>query len=283
MNLKFGYIKQTAKNFLSKYEQESPATYAAAEQAIGGVLILDGFIGIDNPLGGKSRPGVFGSLIGVVIGIVFFFVPTLFIHASGIDKFTATTQGTVVSVNSDSGSSGCSARATYTIDGKSYDQNSSDGSGNLCGMTPGSTVEVHYNPDKPGAWVGDVQSLSLFMDAWNVICAVIILSCLFSFIARLLSILFGWKLLKDGRALAKTLPVGSNLDAMIAQIKDEFTKSVFGSNVSSMLGSVMNAVRPQAGSTPPFSTPSPTASAVTPSSPNREEQNTTDIKVGPMQ
>jgi hypothetical protein len=50
----FGTLKNKAKSFLSQYEQKDPATFAAAQQAIGGLLILDGFTGIDNPFEGKS-------------------------------------------------------------------------------------------------------------------------------------------------------------------------------------------------------------------------------------
>jgi hypothetical protein len=42
----FSSLKGQATSFLDQYKQQSPATFAAAEQAIGGVLIADGFIGI---------------------------------------------------------------------------------------------------------------------------------------------------------------------------------------------------------------------------------------------
>jgi hypothetical protein len=58
----FSSLKQQAVNFLEPHKEKGPATYAAAEQAIGAILITDGFIGIDNPFGSKKRPGIFGTL-----------------------------------------------------------------------------------------------------------------------------------------------------------------------------------------------------------------------------
>lgn len=48
-------IKGRAGQFLGNYKQQNPATFAAAQQAVGGLLILDGLVGIDNPLGGKKE------------------------------------------------------------------------------------------------------------------------------------------------------------------------------------------------------------------------------------
>jgi hypothetical protein len=47
-------LKNQAQQFLGNYKSKNPATFAAAQQAIGGLLILDGFIGIDNPSGVKN-------------------------------------------------------------------------------------------------------------------------------------------------------------------------------------------------------------------------------------
>ncbi len=134
--MKFRNLKSAATNFLDKYKNESPATYAAAEQAVGGLLILDGFIGIDNPLGGKKRSGIFGTLFAIGFGAIFLFVATKFTTISGVDKLTASTSATVVSVgqpssstdsNGHSSTSGgaCSATVKYNVNGKDYTQASS--------------------------------------------------------------------------------------------------------------------------------------------------------------
>ncbi len=55
---RLGKIKSATEGFLSQYETANPASYAAALQAVGGLLILDGFVGIDNPLGEKISVAV---------------------------------------------------------------------------------------------------------------------------------------------------------------------------------------------------------------------------------
>src|SRR5947209_4323801 len=152
--MKLGKIKQTAQNYLNQYESQNPATYAAALQAIGGLLILDGFIGIDNPFGDNKRPGIFGSLIGIAMGILFIFIPTIFNSISGTNKMTATTQATVVSIRQDQGGSNnssgsCTAVAQYTVDGKVYNQPSSFGSSSYCSLAQGSSITINYNPHNP--------------------------------------------------------------------------------------------------------------------------------------
>ena len=236
--MKFGKIKSAATDFLNKYKNESPATYAAAEQAVGGLLILDGFIGIDNPLGGKKRSGIFGTLIGIVVGTVFLFVPSIFNSFSGVDKLTATTSATVVSVgqpssttnsNGQTSTSGgaCSATVSYTIDGKVYTQGSSYGSSSYCSFTPGSTIQINYNPQNPGAWGSDVKTLKLIMSIFPIAGILVIITSIITFLIRLFSIIFGWKLLKSGRASAQTLPPGTDLATMIGEIKRDFATHVF--------------------------------------------------------
>ncbi len=88
MALMFASLKTTAKNFLEPYKQRGPATFSAAQQAVGGLLILDGFIGIDNPVGGKKRPGIFGTLSGVFLGVMFMLIPTFFGGIIGLNTIT---------------------------------------------------------------------------------------------------------------------------------------------------------------------------------------------------
>lgn len=239
--MKLANLKSKATDFLSGYEKKNPATYAAAQQAIGGVLILDGFIGIDNPLGGRKRPGIFGSLIGIIVGILFLFVPTIFGSVTGTSKMTATTSATVVSVSqpttsnttnsngtSSSGSSSCNAVASYTVNDRAYNQNSAFSSSGLCSLAPGSTITINYNPAQPEKWGYQVATLNKFLKIFMYVGVLVIITSLFTFMVRLLSIIFGWKLLKSGRALAKTLPAGTDLGTMINEIKHAFSRSIFG-------------------------------------------------------
>jgi hypothetical protein len=228
-NMFFKNLKNEAIGFLSQYKNENPTTYAAAQQTIGGLLILDGFIGIDNPFGGKKRPGIFGSLIGVAVGLIFIFMPIIFNGLSGFNKMTATTTATVVSVqHSDSqDSESCTAVARYTVSGKEYNQNSSYGSGSFCSLTSGSTIAINYNPDNPGSWGYDVKTISNYLKIFPFFGIITVISSIVTFAIRLLSIIFGWKLLKNGRALAKTLPAGTDYSTLKEEIRQNFLKRVF--------------------------------------------------------
>ncbi|HSW37744.1 MAG TPA: DUF3592 domain-containing protein [Candidatus Saccharimonadales bacterium] len=232
-------IKGHAEQFLGNYKQKNPATFAAAQQAIGGLLILDGFVGIDNPLGGKKRNGIFGSLIGVIVGLVFVFGTGFIGNLFGINKLTATTTATVVSVsqptysnttgnNNNSGSSSCTVQAKYTVNGKEYTQTASSGSSSACSLTQGQTININYDPNSPGAFAYDLNTVKTVLKIFPIVGAIVAVTSLVTFAIRLFSIIFGWKLLKSGRALAKTLPAGTDLATIKNEIKQNFAKSVFG-------------------------------------------------------
>jgi len=235
----FKNLKNEATSFLDQYKNDSPAAYAAAQQAIGGLLILDGFTGIDNPFGGKKRPGIFGTLAGVVVGAVLLFVPNLFGNITGINQMTATTEATIVSINqqqqttTDSNgnrqnSTTCTPTAKYTVNGKEYTQASSISSSGACSLVAGQKETINYNPDNPVKWSSDVKTFKTIMKFFPWVGLIVLVTSLFTFTIRLLSIIFGWKLLKSGRALAKTLPEGTNLATSIKEIEHSFKGSLFG-------------------------------------------------------
>ncbi|MDO8507683.1 MAG: DUF3592 domain-containing protein [bacterium] len=250
----FSTLKKHAESFLEPYKQQEPATYAAAEQAIGAVLITDGFIGIDNPFGGKKRPGIFGTVAGVLFGVLFLFIPTIFGNMSGINKMTATTQATVVSVGmntntntnttsrtrSSNNSPSCSLTARYTVDGKEYTKQASTSSSGNCGLSEGQTVTINYDPANPASWTKDAKTTGIALQAFFWIGILMIISSLITFIIRLLSIIYGWKILKDGRKLAETLPQGTNLETMINEIKQGFIGKVFnfGGGMGAAVGGI---------------------------------------------
>lgn len=232
----FSSLKQTAINFLEPYKTKEPATYAAAEQAIGAILITDGFFGIDNPFGQKKRPGIFGTIGGIVLGVIFMFIPTFFGNISGINDMTAVISATVVSVgqasytrNSNGGSSAsCPLTVSYSVDGREYTNQSSISSSNYCSLSAGQIVTINYNPANPGSWAYGAKTISNFLQIFFWAGLLALISSIITFFIRLFSIIFGWKLLKDGRKNAANLPPGTNLQTMIAEIKQNFTASIFG-------------------------------------------------------
>ena len=231
-------LKNQAQQFLGNYKSKNPATFAAAQQAIGGLLILDGFIGIDNPFGGKKRSGIFGSLIGIFIGVVFIAGSGFIGSVMGINKLTATSTATVVSVsqpsytstdnNNSSNSGSCTVQAKYSVSGKEYSQTAKSGSSSACSLAQGQTININYDPNSPGAFAYDLDSAKTALKILPIIGVLVVVSSLVTFAIRLFSIIFGWKLLKSGRALAKTLPAGTNISTIKGEISQNFAKSVFG-------------------------------------------------------
>lgn len=230
---RLGKIKSAAESYLSQYRTSSPASYAAAQQAVGGLLIADGLIGIDHPLGGNKRRGIFGSLAGVIVGLFFIFGTGFIGNLMGINKLTATTAATVVSVSqpartgNDSGSS-CTATAKYIVNGKEYNQTASSGTSSTCSLTAGQKIDINYDPNNPAAWAYDLATIKTVFKIFPIVGVIVTVTSLFTFVIRLLSIIFGWKLLKSGRALAKTLPAGTDLSTVKNEVSQNFAQYLFG-------------------------------------------------------
>ena len=224
----FSSLKRSAINFLEPYKTKGPATYAAAQQAVGGLLILDGFVGIENPFDQHKRPGIFGSLAGIAFGLIFVFISTLFGGFAGVDKMTEQTPATVISVQANADSSACSAQVRYVVAGREYKQNSPYNSSGYCSLVPGSTIQINYDPDMPGNWGYNPKTIINFLRIFQVAGILVIVSSFITFIIRLLSIYFGWKLLKAGRRNAADLPAGTNLQTIIDEVKQNFTTAIFG-------------------------------------------------------
>jgi hypothetical protein len=176
-------------------------------------------------------------LIGIFFGLVFVFGTAIVANLFGINKMTAVTQAQVVEVgprqverNSDGSTSGgsCSLTAKYTVSGKEYTQAASIESGSNCELKQGQTISVNYDPSNPSKYVYDLGSVKAFMKVFPIIGGIFVVVCSFTFLVRLISIIFGWKLLKNGRALAKTLPAGTNIESIKNEIKENFAKSIFG-------------------------------------------------------
>lgn len=224
----FSSLRQQATDFLAKYKSESPATYAAAEQAIGAVLVADGFFGVAHPFSGQKRPGIFGAFVGIFVGIIFMLFPIFFGQLTGTRNMTANTTATVISVNPGSGGGACAATVQYTVNGQTYTPPSSFASSGYCSLAPGQIVQIKYNPTNPGSWATITDSFTWF--PWIFFAAGLIsfVSSLITFFIRLFSIIFGWKLLRDGRKNAASLPAGTDLQTIIDEIKRNFTSSIFG-------------------------------------------------------
>jgi hypothetical protein len=255
----FSSLKQHAVNFLEPYKTKEPATYAAAEQAIGAVLIADGLFGISNPLGRNKRRGILGTITGMILGIVFMFIPWFIGTMSDINNMTATGPASVVSVgemvidhsaNSHGGGT-CALTVQYTVDGQNYTKPSPMSSSDFCSLSQGQTITINYDPSNPSAWVYGAEKIKLFGYIFFGAGLLVLISSIITFFIRLFSIIFGWKLLKDGRKNAAMLPPGTNLSTIISEIKQNFTSSIFSfGGVESAITSALTQNQPPAPQPP---------------------------------
>lgn len=251
---KLSDIKNKATGFLRNYEQKDPATLAAAEQAVGGLLILDGIVGIDNPFGGKKRPGIFGSFIGVLLGIAIIFFGGALFGLFGTQKLTADATGQIIAIgapqthtNTDSNgnnstSTTCSMTIQYTVNGTAYTQATKSESSSNCNAIVGSSIGIKYNPANPKDFetAGTVNTINTVKKFSPLIGLFVLLASGVTFTIRLLSIIFGWKILRHGQELAKTLPNGGGLGSQISQLRQEFKKTIF--NGGGIVSTIENAV-----------------------------------------
>lgn len=232
----FSSLKNQALTFLEPYKQGEPATYAAAEQAIGALLIADGLTGLDNPLGKDKRPGIFGTISGMILGVIFMLIPTFLGNLTSLNTMTAATSATVVSVGaattnttgSGQTSSTCSLITSYTANGKVYTKQSSLSQSDFCNMSVGQTININYDPANPNNWIYGAKTMKNVFQIFFWAGLLILISSIITFFIRLLSIIFGWKLLQDGRKNAANLPQDTNFQTMVSEIKQNFAKSAFG-------------------------------------------------------
>jgi hypothetical protein len=131
----------------------------------GGALIADGLIGF-----GKNRQGIFGSLVGIVVGValaigVGVFLAPAMLEQSSIDT-PVPTQATVLQVDrlitqadptdrSSSSSISCAVVLGYdTAEGQSVEAATPYSSAGLCSFVVGQTVAVSYDASNIGRFEG---------------------------------------------------------------------------------------------------------------------------------
>lgn len=179
---------------------EQPAARGAAKMTAGAVLVAEGLFGVvRNRLRrrGRGSGGVFGSAVGIVIGVVFIVVGSFM--ATDIDDEQRTT-GTVIDVDqhvNDEGNTQYTPTYAYEVDGQEYSLRSSVSTSRQPSI--GSEVEIGYDPTDPNV-AQRVDGIEgnfhlIFMGVGGLV-------VLISFVQLLISLallIFGIKLFNDGR------------------------------------------------------------------------------------
>jgi hypothetical protein len=135
-----------------KRHSENKYVQGRAAQIAGGALVADGLFGLENPLDGKkTRSGIFGGVILVVVGVGLMFFGNAFLGGAEPYENGVTVDGVVVSVTNpslSSDSNSCNVIVEYAADGATYTVKSAYSSSSMCN-TLGDTYQVSYMPQDP--------------------------------------------------------------------------------------------------------------------------------------
>lgn len=205
-----------ARRIIEGYRGD-PYVWARTKQVAGGLLVADGLIGLENPLDGKkSRPGIFGAGIGVVVGAVFLVLGWTFVSDMNFEG-DATTTGVVVDTP-DRGDT-CGMVAEYIVDGQTYTASTSASSSSYCNNI-GQDVTIEYISESPSK--SQIKSnTDLWVWMFPGMGALVLVGSFGTLLVRLVSIIGGAVLFFQGRKAAKEhgAPNG-NAEAAVAQAKE---------------------------------------------------------------
>lgn len=236
----FGHAREVlgkAKDVVADYDAQSPHTAGQVRQAIGGLLIADGLVGLENPLGGKTRSGIFGHLFQALFGSIFVFVGFFFFSLAGAEG-DATTTGTITQVNTHTGddSTTCSLRAEFWVGDVPYQAGTPMSSSSFCSKNVGGTVDIRYDSDNPANADIDEDSMLWLVLIFPAAGLLVMLPALVGLAFSAAAIFFGWRLVRSGRAMAAANPPTTTDQGVVAEAKDKFI-----SVVTSLRGSGSNA------------------------------------------
>lgn len=213
-----------AKETIGRYESQNPHTAGQVRATVGGVLLADGLVGLEDPFDNKkSRPGILGSLMGMGVSIVFIVVG-IFIMGSAAET-DSITDGTISSISEPSkpdsqgkGGGACSLTANFVVDGRTYSATTDVSSGGNCNRGINESIEVRYNSANPNE-----NSVGMSQGKFGLIFAgigtLVFIPSLFTFAIRLASIIFGLRLLMSGRKMMAENPKTIDDAGIIAESK----------------------------------------------------------------
>lgn len=177
---------------------DDPAARGAAKMAAGALLVAEGTFGVLRSGNGKSKGGLFGGLVGVVVGTLFVVIG--FVMAPEKYEDPVTTPGTVVDVETGRGSDGDTMyKPTYgfEFDGREYRFEARMRTNQRSSV--GDAVEITHSaadPSKAHRSDGLVSKAHwLFIGAGGLVAV----ASLFSLVVSVALIVFGVLLFGSGR------------------------------------------------------------------------------------
>lgn len=235
-----------ARAEVEKHESKDPYIAGRVRQVIGGALIADGLVGLENPFGRRSRPGILGALVFLGLGLVFVVLGPI-VMTRGVDV-DATATGHLTSVSAPDSDRTCSATATFEVDGRTYRAFSEGSSSGLCKRSVGEAIGVKYNSADPSQ---NRIGVSVFGIVGWIFLGVGLLFALIGLVLvslRAGSIYFGWKLWRSGGRLVKANPPTPGADDIASRAKADFLRVLRGGGgVRSGIAGAMPPAAPAGG------------------------------------
>lgn len=196
-----------------------PYLRGRASQALGGALLADGLVGLENPLRRRKdkNPGIVGALLVLAIGLALVFPLASLLRGSHAYEGGSLVDGVVSEVsvaNRNGGSrSTCTLSVQYIVEGATYTVDSGSSSSSFCD-DQGVQVPVSYQPEQPAA--GRPQFAEdewVYRGVLFVGYALVALGCVCTLV-RTAEILIGISLLYKGWRLVRRSPARPTADLL---------------------------------------------------------------------
>lgn len=217
-------VAATARDVAAEYDAHGPHVVGQAHQAIGEQLVA-GLFSIHNPYGGRSGPGFYSQIAGLLLGLAFVAMGVQLYSLSTPDG-DATVTGSVTQVIAHSGSSTCSLRAEFWVDGVPYETRANHSSSTFCPLETGDAVEIRYHSTNPAEADIHDRSMLWVVAMFPTIGALFVVWSLIALAHTAAAFSLGRRLVRSGRELAAAHPPTSGASGVAAEAREAFTVAV---------------------------------------------------------
>lgn len=180
-----------AKATVATYESKNPYRAGRVRQVVGGVLIADGLVGLENPFDGRStRPGILGGAVS----------------------------------EPDEGK--CSQSVEFVVDGTTYVAGAGYSSTSFCSGRAGQEREVHYNSADPHENRIGLDVVRLVGGVFAGVGLLLLTIGLVMVSIRAVSIVAGIAIWRSGSRMVKANPPAPDDETFAQDLKERFTALV---------------------------------------------------------